>query len=471
MTSRLGLLFLVAGVIACGASNGGNPLLDGDATPPDSTQVELPVPDADPSLATALFRASDDEVPNPDRGFYAYVDDLTVLTEDALADVYADGVRLVYTPIRLDAARGRALDASELAAIEYGLGLVRDAGLGLILRFTYNYPESETDYRDARDASLEQVRAHIAALAPIIEANADIITFWQAGFIGAWGEWHSSSNGLDSDAGKLAVRDALLAALPRYSYLQVRYPPDLARWLPPPPTRAPAPLDRIGFHNDCFMSSDDDVGTFEGGLTDPLRAFVAELGAIAPMGGETCDAAAASEQRRGCADILAEGPRYQVTYLNRDYHTAFHDRWRAEGCFDEVRRRLGYRLELRSVSHSASIDRGGLLSLSLVIENTGWARPFTRHNLYLMLVGPDREYAIATRMNAHTFMPGAQVEDAALPLPEDIPSGTYRVGLAWRRPGLIDARRTLRFAVADDIDAGQLWQGDVLTTGTSLVIR
>ena len=46
--------------------------------------------------------------------------------------------------------------------------------------------------------------------------------------------------------------------------------------------------DRIGFHNDCFLASDDDFGTF---LSNPLSLdedYLAADSQYVPVGGETC---------------------------------------------------------------------------------------------------------------------------------------------------------------------------------------
>jgi regulator of RNase E activity RraA len=56
----------------------------------------------------------------------------------------------------------------------------------------------------------------------------DVIVWMEAGFIGAWGEWHSSTNGLDKSVeAKRQVVDALLDALPETRSVQLRYPGDI----------------------------------------------------------------------------------------------------------------------------------------------------------------------------------------------------------------------------------------------------
>lgn len=441
---------------------------------PDLVDADVDLVDiAPPGSVSAVFRASSTEVPNPDRGFYAFVDDLRQLVAEDLAAEYDAGIRLVYTPIRLDAYRDQDLPESELALMSEGMDRIRDAGLGLIVRFVYNYPESEEDYLDAQDAPLDRVRAHITQLAPLMSEHADLITFWQAGFVGAWGEWHSSSSGLDTPAMKDQVRDALLEVLPRDVFLQLRYPPDLARLTPIPyqgDDFASTPRARVGFHNDCFMSSDTDVGTFEGGLDDPLREYIADLAATAPVGGETCNADEETAQRTRCEDILAEGARYRLSYLNRDYHTAFHDQWRREGCFDEVERSLGYRLELRSVVHPAESTPGAPFTITVTIDNTGWARPFTPRRLVLELSSERSTHRLETTLDVRRLTPGEHSAPYTLLLPALEPG---RYGVAVGLPDLLrgDWRRALRFALEVDPALGQSERPDgFIVTGTSLEV-
>ena len=57
--------------------------------------------------------------------------------------------------------------------------------------------------------------------------NEDVLFVMYAGFIGAWGEWHTSKNFVDGPGGKDArkrVMDALLAAAPPTRRIALRYP-------------------------------------------------------------------------------------------------------------------------------------------------------------------------------------------------------------------------------------------------------
>ena len=66
---------------------------------------------------------------------------------------------------------------------------------------------------------------HLDQLKPFLEKNKDLILVVQAGMIGAWGEWHSSIQGLEnSEETKAAVLEKLLSVVPVERNVQVRLP-------------------------------------------------------------------------------------------------------------------------------------------------------------------------------------------------------------------------------------------------------
>ena len=167
------------------------------------------------AIASANFSATDADFANPERGFYLAADtDLDALSAAFVARAYARGDRLIYARINLEPYRDADLPAAFLDKIEAGFETARQGGVKLIVRATYNYPKGETQYRDARDASLSRVLSHLAQLRPLLHRNEDVIGFVQAGFIGAWGEWHTSSNDLTAPASRTRIKDALLEAAP-----------------------------------------------------------------------------------------------------------------------------------------------------------------------------------------------------------------------------------------------------------------
>ncbi len=120
----------------------------------------------------------------------------------------------------------------------------------------------------------------------MLQRNADVIAFMQAGFIGAWGEWHTSSNNLTAPASRNQIRDALLAALPASRFIQLRYPPYVMDGTPtlPPLSAVLTGGLRVGVHNDCFLASKTDVGTYDDDTATAAkqRDYVDRLGDLGP---------------------------------------------------------------------------------------------------------------------------------------------------------------------------------------------
>lgn len=423
------------------------------------------------------FPPSTQDFPNPERGFYrASPDTLDRLDRAWLDRIYAEGTRLAYARIDLSAYRGAPLPAAYLDALARGFATARASGVKLIVRATYNYPRGETGYQDAQDAPLAVVLGHIGQFKPVFAANEDAIAFVQAGFIGAWGEWHTSSNGLTTPENRARIRDALLDAVPAGRFVQFRYPPDLIAWSPSPP---PEGL-RTGFHNDCFLASQTDVGTFpeEAGPRARMRAQIAAITTVAPFGGETCNPAddPGARPRTSCADVSREGAAFHLSYLNADYYRRlFHDRWEREGCIAEVRRRMGYRLAFEKAVIGPAA-RGALWSGSVTIRNEGWARVSNARDLHIVLLAPGgQSWRLPLAVDARTWLPGSTTRiPFSQPLPADLPDGSYELALALpdSSPALReDGRYAIRPANNDDRALGQRWDPALGVFRTGFVVR
>jgi hypothetical protein len=400
---------------------------------------------------TVTFQPLKQDVVNPERGFYRFLKYFHEFTDADLAVQRQEGVSLVFAPVRLDDFRTRDLTPEFLSSFEQQFAKVQRAGLKVIFRVTYNFPDGEFDYLDAKDASLAQVKRHISQLAPVLEKNRDLIAVMQTGFIGAWGEGHTSSNQLDTPENKRAVIAELLAKLPESLQIQWRYPSDLIEW-------QDAKLEdvaRVGLHNDCFMSSPTDVGTYD---EDPDKRATQRARAAATSKNtfyvvETC-AAQPKQVRKDCQSILREGPEFHVTSINREYNLAFINSWKKDGCYDEIEKSLGYRLRLVSASYDN--DSG---SFAITIMNDGWAKPMSSRALQVawrdatgleftgaLLIDVSADFAA----NKSTIVRG-ELAPAAQEVCISAPDTSPRLAA--------DPRYAIRFANADDNANGQLWDG------------
>ncbi|MHC4581257.1 MAG: DUF4874 domain-containing protein, partial [Planctomycetota bacterium] len=161
-------------------------------------------------------------LPNPEQGFYEYTD-LNRLPAD-IGRLREQGRTLIWGRINLQAYRSTAtLPEALLYQIHEGFGIARDQGMKVIVRASYGSKGPGGDYRSFTDPSADIIEGHLSQLEPVFAVNADVIAFFEAGFVGPWGEWHSTSIARDYDQG----RDMLLSILrhtPSDRMVVVRYP-------------------------------------------------------------------------------------------------------------------------------------------------------------------------------------------------------------------------------------------------------
>lgn len=424
----------------------------------------------DGGAVVATFSPTDADIPNPERGWYVWAssDFGASLDTGAIDAAYGNGVRLVYAMVNLQAFRTSAISQPYLTALSARLATLRDHGVKAVLRFVYDYTEA------GNDATAAQISSHLQQLAPILGANADVIAVFQAGFIGAWGEWHSSKNSNSygymtnagvteaiADANRLTVRDAIFAAVPPGTPIAFRYPGDLLKWYP-----QPAQQSRAGLHNDCWLAGPSDTGTYD---SQAQRTYVAALSANATFGGETCDAS--SPLRTSCDDVRTDGARYHLAYLNREYFDGFFTAWMNGGCFDEVGRNMGYRLQLDALRHPARARPGETVRVEVDVRNVGWAKVFSARPLVVKAgVASGSSQTLLSSLAAQASSSTTVGVDVVMPM---VP-GDYALELSVpdvHASTANDARFSIRFANADS--GSQRWNAGraAFVTGTSITVE
>ena len=380
-----------------------------------------PLDSPEPATVTHTYTTSDASILNPERGFFTPYE---LPGSPGFSPIRATGNTLVHLNIRLDDWREVEIPQDVLDQFDSNFTDLRDAGLKAIIRFSYNegpYPDSEPD------ASKPQILRHIEQLTPLLQKNADVIAWVEAGFIGAWGEWHTSTNGLDNITDKRDILTALVNAIPN-RYVQVRYPANIIEMFPDPSDAVGA---HVAHHNDCFLSSDTDVGTYERDGVKTIerdQKYLAELTRFTPMSGETC---APFPPRSECASAIQEMELLHFSAINEAYHKGILRSWEEGGCMEEITKRLGYRLALSSAEFNEQVRPGGLLDLTVNITNTGFAPLVNPRPVFLVLVGQDASpsHRVELELESRTWEPGSSFFTAKIRLPSKIGEGDYDIAL------------------------------------------
>ncbi len=392
----------------------------------------------EPAAVIHSFSPSDVSILNPERGFFTPYE---LPGSAGFSPLRITGNTLAHLNINFDSWRETDIPQDVLDGLQVNFDDIRDGGVKAIVRFIYNlgpYPDSEPD------APKAQILRHITQLKPLLQQNGDVIAWVEAGFIGAWGEWHTSTNGLDNLIDKRDILNALIAAIPN-RYVQVRYPANIIEMYPNPADAAKA---RVAHHNDCFLSSNTDVGTYERDGTITIerdQKYLAELTRFTPMSGETC---APNPPRSECTIAIQEMELLHFSAINEAYHKGILRSWEDGGCYEEIADRIGYRLALTSADFNEQVRPGGVLNLTVNLQNTGFASIINDRQLYIVLVERDiiSLYKVKLEIDPRTWEPGTAKLTAKLHIPSDIAEGDYQLAL-WLPDGYESLRDNPLYAI------------------------
>ncbi|WP_010522240.1 DUF4832 domain-containing protein [Aquimarina agarivorans] len=359
---------------------------------------------------TVTYQPSTDIIANPERGLQKYsitssdyatvsgTNNLSVATLNSWK-TSTDKVTVVYRYFLLDSFLNSDINSTYLSNIQTDFDNIRTAGLKIIVRFSYSNAQGTAPQQPIKS----QILTHISQLTSILNTNKDIIMSHQAGFIGTWGEWYytnSTEFGTDGNISpsqwlnRQEIVDAMLAATPPEIPIQVRYASiKTSMYGNTLLTEQTAYLNtanaRIGFYNDAFLNNFGDQGTYavSSECANPVGTteynYISNETKYLPMTGETngfnpCD----NGLRTTGANAKNEMNLTNWSTINRDFYTPFWDGVISSNHYEDILKNLGYRFVLNSSEVSSN---GTTFNIALNISNIGFARPFKKRNVYLVI--------------------------------------------------------------------------------------
>ena len=377
--------------------------------------------------------------PNPERGFYSY---RNLASPGDLSELRAQNITLMWGRILLTDYRETAkLPKDYLDALQAGFDAAQESGLKVIIRGSYGHIGPGGDYTTYQDPDGDILKGHIEQLAPLFKRNVHLIAFFEAGFLGPWGEWHSTRITTTPELQREYFFH-ILDHTPKSRMVALRYP-ELKRSIfqrrrPFSASRAydGSRISRTGHHNDCFLSSFNDVGTYNRGGSNRQEetAYLAEETLHTLFGGETCRVHVLNDADRA----LSELELLHASYLNDSYHPGVLKKWKDQQCYDEISRRLGARFVARSLGilpHEVRVE----------IENVGFASLYNERPVRLVIVSDvGQQESVPLECDPRRWKPGetitirhriptARIAHIGLHLPdparllEDNPAYAYRL--------------------------------------------
>ena len=377
------------------------------------------------------YTKSDSLFFNPERGFTSQRS--SAISSTLINSLKSQNISVIQRIYTIPQYNDKTLPESFLNLVQSDLDVARENGIKLVLRFSY------TNNQNGADAALDTILLHISQLKPVLQKNYDVILYMEAGFIGAWGEWYYSSHHLNNTNDRRTVLYALLDALPKNRCVLVRTPDYKRKILGEnnPLTINDAYIgsykSRIGAHNDCFLASISDYGTYLDNDIEGDKTYLNLDNRFVPQGGETCCDCGYD----GCSDALTDLNRMHWSILNKDYHPDVLNRWINEGCMEEVKRRLGYRFSLIEATISDSIKPRGIFHAEISIRNEGFASPFNPRNLEVVLRNKsnNEKFRLITSEDPRFWFSGDSVNiNITGGIPDNIPDGEYETCLFLADP-------------------------------------
>ena len=386
---------------------------------------------------TTIYERSNENLSNPERGFFYAVNPLgnqafAPLELNKIQKIRSQNISLVRRIYLLKNFRDQPISKSFLNLILNDCETARKAGVKLILRFTYNWQGGGSD------APKDRIFFHLEQLKPIFRANYDVITFIETGFIGFWGQWNRSSNGLDNNSKDR--REILFKAL---SVL----PPERMAALPYPYYKRDAfnnenPLSpkeafnstyrsRTGVHNDCLLASIDDWGTYNSldlNEIDKQKTFLHLDNRYVIQDGELCNVSEYVDCPHALKEL--ERMRWSALNVNPDDGAEIIEDWKHQGCLAEIQGRLGYRFRLLKSVTPRRVKPGGTFSMNFEIANDGWASPYNPRKLEVILRNRKtrEEYYLPLNKDPRMWTPGtSNIVHITGGVRETMPLGQYQV--------------------------------------------
>jgi len=345
------------------------------------------------SLAKDCYKESLDKIENPDQGFYRPI--YVRLNENGATfnkNIINDGTQLYHLRIDLcsfsTAAGGtdKPLTDGALEGLNSVFQTLQDREKSAIVRFAY---DPAYGGKANMEPDFNVLLGHIRQASAILNKFTTAITAMEAGFIGPWGEMHTSkisdsahTSALIDEILKNTVSFPVLVRTPKkiYDYLGITVN-DAENYIIGENTAA----YRLGLHNDGYLGSENDLGTYTDRAKD--TAFLERTNSHLPYGGE---AVIPSSPLHNIENCLPEMNKLSLSYLNVEWNNAVIEKWKTtcytsacgneknyynQTAFTYIQNRLGYRLVLKNSKITYSVSRRSL-NIKLKTENVGFGNMY-----------------------------------------------------------------------------------------------
>ena len=332
------------------------------------------------------FKESPDDILNPDQGFYRPV--LITMTPNTF--VHGTNTPEQVYHLRCDISqfsgavnsdgKDKKLTSTTLDGLDSFLSYIKKDNKNAVIRFSYDpkYAGNEN-----KEASLTTIETHIQQLSEVLNKYQDTITAIEAGLLGPWGEMHTSKIATEENKAKVfgywlkyTTNIPILARTPRAMFKYFGKSLDEMEKYTITSSNAGY---RLGLFNDGYLGSNSDMGTYDDRKRE--TKWLATQNDHLPFGGET----SAVTDKSNLEVCLPEMFLLRLSYLNIEYHQGVIEKWKklkyndtlgsdslfyGVSGFDYIKRHLGYRLLIKSLS--VTYESYGNYEMKIKLRNVGF---------------------------------------------------------------------------------------------------
>ena len=383
------------------------------------------------------FKESTQFKNNPDQGFYS--PNVITITPSGMK-YYLDPPEQVYH-LRCDISQfSKAVNGYEdieltdivLQKLEELLNTIKSENRNVVIRFFY-----DPGYAGVLDteASMEMIERHVKQLSGVLDKFYSTIIAIEAGMLGPWGEMHTSKMAtLDNKAKVFRFWLQNTNDIP----ILGRYPNSVFHYF----GKTIDEMERteikegdegyfLGIFNDCFLSSDDDVGTYKIDRAREIN-WLSKQNEHLPFGGETCAVHRYSDLNYAIPEMY----KLSLSHLNLEYNKDVLSKWRQSTYsssigsdsiyygmtgFDYIKAHMGYRLVIKSIR--VTYEKGGAFELVMTINNVGFGNMFKEKMVDILFINTSNEIIRRVNLGKYKGQSELKLNGQFLPTQYD----TYRV--------------------------------------------
>lgn len=336
------------------------------------------------------------------------------------------------------------------------MDVYRQKGLKAIVRFAYGdtHIEGQEEINDPSDFSI--ILNHVGQLKNFFEVNMDVIHIVQLGFIGPWGEMHSSKY-IGDEVGSIYLKQLVKKALEVVPYpiqISLRRPKyyrdyfDESSFFDESLGLSLDEHARIGLFNDAFVSSKSDMGTYKSEERESELEWQSYLTKYTIFGGEV--------DYKVPEDYVLEDNPYiaikeakrnmEMVHLNylHDAYSSLFTYWQNQivsesddnyyygmNALDYFGLKMGYRYLITSAKVPGYVvKKGGKVYFEIDIKNEGFGNLIHEGNVYVVLAKDGKYYRALTDKDPRKWESNDTVKERfVLKIPSNIEEGKWQIYL------------------------------------------